>query len=443
VYGRVSWDMFRARPWAYPGELDESRVGNYVLLLGHVMRVRPLSKTRTIVVLFSRSRTVSCMVAASPEDGVTKQMVHFAATLRRGTYVDVEGVVCPLGMEADLLGTTQQVEIQVRKLYTMATKKDGSLVDGVNTTEDDSSVDDESATMEDDGMPVDRVTTMEDISLIHGVATTEDGSPVHGVPVHGVATMEDGCPVDSVAMMGDDGASQSSSISTTTRPSGMLPENQVGRNGEIQARRLHTVTKKHIGSNEGRAKSKKKIAQDPYDSVYGRVSWEMFRARPWTYSGTLDESRVGNYVLLLGHVIRVRPLSKTRTIVVLFSRSRTVSCMVAASPEDGVTTRMVHFAATLRRGTYVDVEGVVCPPGMETDLLGTTQQVEIQVRKLYTMATKKDGSLVDGVNTTEDDSPVDDGSATRDDDGMPVDRAAMMEDGSQFHVVTIDRVTTM
>jgi hypothetical protein len=117
--------------------------------------------------------------------------------------------------------------------------------------------------------------------------------------------------------------------------------------------------------------------------------------------------------------------------------------MVAASPEDGVTTRMVHFAATLRRGTYVDVEGVVCPPGMETDLLGTTQQVEIQVRKLYTMATKKDGSLVDGVNTTEDDSPVDDGSATMDDDGMPVDRAAMMEDGSQFHVVTIDRVTTM
>jgi hypothetical protein len=74
---------------------------------------------------------------------------------------------------------------------------------------------------------------------------TEDGSPVHGVPVHGVATMEDGCPVDSVAMMDDgsqvDEVSQSSSISITARPSG-LPENQVGRKGEIQARKLHTIT---------------------------------------------------------------------------------------------------------------------------------------------------------------------------------------------------------
>jgi hypothetical protein len=164
-----------------------------------------------------------------------------------------------------------------------------------------------------------------------------------------------------------------------------------------------------IGSRKGRAKSKSKTAQaDPYDSAYGRIPWKLFRGRPWTYPGTLDESMLGNYVLLLGSVMRVRPLSKTRTVVVLLTRSRTVRCVVAAGADDeGVTTRMVRFAATLRRGTFVDVEGVVSPLGTETDPLDTTQRVEIQVRKLHTIGTNKDGSPVDGVTTTEDDSPVD------------------------------------
>ncbi|KAK1670541.1 hypothetical protein QYE76_058700 [Lolium multiflorum] len=187
-----------------------------------------------------------------------------------------------------------------------------------------------------------------------------------------------------------------------------------------------------IGSRKGRAKSKSKIAQNPYeyDSAYGRIPWELFRGRPWTYPGTLDESMLGNYVLLLGSVMRVRPLSKKRTVVVLLTRSRTVRCVVAAGADDeGVTTRMVRFAATLRRGTYVDVEGVVSPLGMETDPLDTTQRVEIQVRKLHTIATNKDGSPVDGVTTMEDDSPID--GVTKMEDGSPVDGVvATMEDSS-------------
>ncbi|KAK1685044.1 hypothetical protein QYE76_045892 [Lolium multiflorum] len=255
LYGRVPLKMFHERPWTYAGWLDGSKVGNYVLLFGNVMRVRPLSKTSTIVVLLSRCRTVRCMVVASADEGVTTRMVRFAATLRRGTYLEVEGVVSPPGMETDmLLRTTQQVEIQVRKLYTIATNKDGSLVDGVTTTEEDDDgavdgvttmadgnpVDGVVATMEISspvhGVIIDGVTTIEDISLVGRATTAEDGSLVHGVTVDGVATMEDDILVDSVATIEDDsqvdGASQSSSISIPTRPSIMLEENLVGREGE-------------------------------------------------------------------------------------------------------------------------------------------------------------------------------------------------------------------
>lgn len=94
------------------------------------------------------------------------------------------------------------------------------------------------------------------------------------------------------------------------------------------------------------------------------------------------------------------------------SDCRTVRCMVVASPDEGVTTRMVHFAATLRRGSYLDVEGVVCPLGMDKDLDEgfTMQQVEIQVKKLHLISNNKDGSLFD--------------------DYCPVDEVATMEDGS-------------
>jgi hypothetical protein len=178
------------------------------------------------------------------------------------------------------------------------------------------------------------------------------------------------------------------------------------------------VTKKHVRSRGRSAKSKEKTEHDPYDSAYGRVPWEMFRGRPWTYPGKLDESMVGNRVLLLGSVMGIWQLGKTRTVVVLFSRSRTVRCAVAVGADEGVTTRMVRFAATLRRGTYVDVEGVIGHPGTEAGPLGLMQPVEIQVRRLYAIGTNKDGSIIDGVNTTEDDSPTVDGVTTTEDGGL-------------------------
>jgi hypothetical protein len=63
------------------------------------------------------------------------------------------------------------------------------------------------------------------------------------------------------------------------------------------------------------------------------------------------------------------------------------------------------------------------------------EPVEIQVRRLYTIGTNKDGSIVDGVNTTEDDSLTVDGVTTTE-DGCPVAVLKMSISTEQQHQET-------
>ncbi|PNT66386.1 hypothetical protein BRADI_3g10925v3, partial [Brachypodium distachyon] len=114
------------------------------------------------------------------------------------------------------------------------------------------------------------------------------------------------------------------------------------------------VTKKHTRSR-GRTKRLHCSLQDPYASVYGIVPLERLCWRPWVEVGELDNATVGKDVLTFGIVVAVRPVNKACTIVVLLSTSETVRCMVVAGADQGVTTRMVRFAATMRRGTLIDV----------------------------------------------------------------------------------------
>ena len=129
----------------------------------------------------------------------------------------------------------------------------------------------------------------------------------------------------------------------------------------------------------------RKHRQDPYASAYGVVPYEMFRGGPWTRINDLGETAAGVYVHVFGTPWSVRVLSRTRAIVVVLNSSSTVRCVVdAAGSQDGVvTTRMVRFAATLSQGFAIDAEGVVSLPESVRPPLATTQQVEIQVRKLH------------------------------------------------------------
>lgn len=67
--------------------------------------------------------------------------------------------------------------------------------------------------------------------------------------------------------------------------------------------------------------------------------------------------------------------------VVLRQSMSTVQCVLVASADAGVSTQMVRFATALSKESIVDVEGVVSLP--KEPLKATTQQVEIQVRKIY------------------------------------------------------------
>jgi hypothetical protein len=141
------------------------------------------------------------------------------------------------------------------------------------------------------------------------------------------------------------------------------------------------ASKKHTRS---RGRSKK--APDPYASSYGVIPFELFGGGPWMPVRDLGEATVGKHVLLFGKVWSVRPVSRTRTVVVLFHylAASTVRCVVVAGSQEGVTTRTVRFAATLTREAAIDVEGVVSLPEGGR-VLGTTQQVEVQVRKIHSI----------------------------------------------------------
>ncbi|KAH0986350.1 hypothetical protein GBA52_013527 [Prunus armeniaca] len=82
-------------------------------------------------------------------------------------------------------------------------------------------------------------------------------------------------------------------------------------------------------------------------------------------------------VRIRGKVHMIRVVGKNMAFVVAWF---TVQCVVTVQP-DTVRRQMVKYVAGLSRESVIDVEGFVSVPSVE--IKGTTQQVEVQVRKLY------------------------------------------------------------
>ncbi|AQK91095.1 Aspartate--tRNA ligase 2 cytoplasmic [Zea mays] len=127
-------------------------------------------------------------------------------------------------------------------------------------------------------------------------------------------------------------------------------------------------------------------AEDPFAANYGDVPVEEIQSkaisgRLWSQIGDLDDSSAGRSVLIRGSLQAIRPVSKKMAFVVLRQSMSTVQCVLVASADAGVSTQMVRFATALSKESIVDVEGVVSLP--KEPLKATTQQVEIQVRKIY------------------------------------------------------------
>ncbi|TXG62413.1 hypothetical protein EZV62_013776 [Acer yangbiense] len=107
-------EAVNGKEWTKVGELTESLKDQEVLIRGRVHTTRPVSSKLTFVVLRQSGFTVQCVVSQKP-DSVTKQMVKFVSSLNRESFVDIVGIVSVPGVS--IKGASQQVEVQVRKLY--------------------------------------------------------------------------------------------------------------------------------------------------------------------------------------------------------------------------------------------------------------------------------------------------------------------------------------
>ncbi|CAM0880010.1 unnamed protein product [Alopecurus aequalis] len=136
----------------------------------------------------------------------------------------------------------------------------------------------------------------------------------------------------------------------------------------------------------GKASQSQHSQADAFASNYGDVPLQELQSkaisgRSWTDIRELDEAAAGRSVLIRGSAQALRKVGKNMAFVVLRQRMSTVQCVLNASADAGVSSQMVRFAAALSKESIVDVQGIVSLP--KEPLKATTQQVEIQVRKVY------------------------------------------------------------
>ncbi|KAK1379581.1 Aspartate--tRNA ligase [Heracleum sosnowskyi] len=124
---------------------------------------------------------------------------------------------------------------------------------------------------------------------------------------------------------------------------------------------------------------------DPLASNYGDIPLielqsKSIASEKWTEIGKLGEKSKDESVLVRGRVHSIRAVSKKMAFVVVREKGCTVQCVLTYKPEK-VSLQMVKFVTNLNKESFVDVYGVVSDP--ENALKATTQQVEIQVSKIY------------------------------------------------------------
>ncbi|XVF20431.1 hypothetical protein REPUB_Repub12eG0000100 [Reevesia pubescens] len=135
--------------------------------------------------------------------------------------------------------------------------------------------------------------------------------------------------------------------------------------------------------------------EDAYSSNYGDVplselkscsqadagNWSRaISSMEWTQVGALTQELEDKEVLIRGRAHTTRPVSKNMAFLVVREKGFTVQCLATIQVE-GVSRQLVRFLAGLNRESIVDVIGVVSVPG--NPIKGTTQQVEMHVRKVY------------------------------------------------------------
>ncbi|CAA0833253.1 Class II aminoacyl-tRNA and biotin synthetases superfamily protein [Striga hermonthica] len=127
------------------------------------------------------------------------------------------------------------------------------------------------------------------------------------------------------------------------------------------------------------------IEADPLAANYGDIPLndllsKGISGKKWTEVKDLAAGMKDEEVLIRGAAQAVRAIGKKVAFVVVRESGFTVQCVLTVA-QDLVSPQMVKFATRLRRESIIDAEGIVSVPAQP--ISGTTQQVEIQVRKLY------------------------------------------------------------
>nr|GLL30553.1 aspartate--tRNA ligase 2, cytoplasmic-like [Ipomoea trifida] len=126
-------------------------------------------------------------------------------------------------------------------------------------------------------------------------------------------------------------------------------------------------------------------APDPLAANYGDIPLDDLQSkavsgRKWTDIGALTAELKDKEVLIRGRAQTIRAVGKKIAFIVVRKRGFTVQCVLTVAP-DLVSAQMVKYATSLSKESIVDVEGLVSVPNVQ--IKGATQQVEVQIRKLY------------------------------------------------------------
>ncbi|KAF8097535.1 hypothetical protein N665_0286s0044 [Sinapis alba] len=184
-----------------------------------------------------------------------------------------------------------------------------------------------------------------------------------------------------------------SSSTATTEESGEKISKKAAKKEAAKLEKLHRRQEQEEASRKIASHS---IEEESFSRNYGDVTlnelqstedpkagkWrEAVEGKEWTDVSELVEAMAGTEVLIRGRVQTNRPVSSKLGFLIVRQRGFMVQCVVTESKENNVSVNMVKFLKQLSGESFVDVIGYVVLP--KDPVTGTTQQVEIQVRKVY------------------------------------------------------------
>ncbi|KAG8382000.1 hypothetical protein BUALT_Bualt05G0031000 [Buddleja alternifolia] len=175
----------------------------------------------------------------------------------------------------------------------------------------------------------------------------------------------------------------------------MSSEEEVPQNPNSEENAEKKLSKKDLAKLERQCRRQEAAAaasaiaavniDDPLGVNYGEIPFNNLQSKEisckkWTDVKDLATDLKDESVLIRGRAQTIRAVGKKMAFVVVRKEGFTVQCVLTVA-QDVVSPQMVKFATSLSRESIIDIEGVVSVPAQS--ITGATQQVEIQVRKLY------------------------------------------------------------